>query len=363
MSSIERMKKKYLKDAERHMKDAIKYTEKSEYSHSAAEYESAASSFEFASDISSCDNALRLASEQRVKRAEQYTSQKFEPNLIGLAYKSAYQDLEKLKNKTDSDKEAADRLRGLAEDYLKSAVSEKTDMKDGLGPYASRQYKDITTDQSLRRVTKDESIKEEMDKKIVEDTQALYESNKRKYGIFAEAPLIGLAHGSELRRQSIDKGIAPTSEFVNIYETAKKSIERDEESKAYGNAAYRSLNLANEASERGYTDILNEMSSKALELYKKAEERAAKKGETREFCKIKEGEAKAYIFIGNAAEGQKAIEDAINAYKTEAQEYENKKKRLDAKLDLEDARALAVRYNMQEAADELSKRISELEGM
>ncbi len=355
----EKMEKKSLKYAEKYMEKAEEYANKLEHSYSARAYEDAASAFAAASDISSQDKALRLASKQHLMVAEQYINKNFKPNLIGFAYKSAYTNLEKVTNKTDSDLEEVIKTKKLAEEYLNKAVSNMPDQQSTIVPSMPGHSENIATYNALRRVTSGETLKETMEKKIVEDTIGQIESNKNEHGILASLPLGGFNQTSELRRKAINNDVMSASEFLRIYESAKKSILYDEKSKAYANAAYRSINLAIEASEKGFTDIADEMASKALELYANAEGRL-KKGDTKEYSKVKEGEAKVYSFMGKEAEKQKAIQDAIDAYEADAQRHVDKKKFIDAQIDLEFEHAIAVKYGINDAADKLSKRIAEL---
>ncbi|MCL5122426.1 MAG: hypothetical protein M1279_00440 [Candidatus Marsarchaeota archaeon] len=362
MSWVKKMENRSLKHAETYMKKAEEHANKLEYSYSARAYEDAASAFAAAPDTSSQDKALRLASKQHLMVAEQYINKNFKPNLIGFAYKSAYTNLEKLTNKTDSDLEEMTKAKKLAEEYLNKAVSNMSDQQSTIAPSMPGHSENIATYNALKRVTSNETVKGTMEKKIVEDTIGQIESNKNEHGILASLPLEGFNQTSDLRRKAINNGVMPASEFLSIYESAKKSILHDEKSKAYVNAAYRSINLAKEASEKGFTDIADEMSSKALELYTEAEGRL-KKGDTKEYSRIKEGEAKVYAFMGKDTEKQRAIQDAMDAYEAEAQMHMGKKKLIDAQIDLEFEHAIAVKYGINDAADKLSKRIAELKAM
>jgi HEPN domain-containing protein len=362
VSWAEKMERKSLKHAEKYMKKAEEYAIKLEHSYSARAYEDAASAFAAASDTSSQDKALRLASKQHLMVAEHYINKNFKFNLIGFAYKSACTDLEKLTNKTDLDLDGITKTKKLAEEYLNKAVSNMSGQQSTVAPSMPGHSENIATYNALKRVTNDKTVKESMEKKIAEDTIGQIESNKNEHGILASLPLGGFNQTSDLRRKAINYGVMPASEFLSVYESAMKSILYDEKSKAYVNAAYRSMNLAKEASEKGFTDIANEMASKALELYTEAEGRL-KKGNTKEYSKIKEGEAKAYAFMGKETEKQKAIQDAMDGYEVEAQWHLSKKKLIDAQIDLEFEHALAVKYGLNDAADKLNKRIVELKAM
>ncbi len=366
MASIEKIRRKYREAAESYMEKAEKFAgkddhSKDDHSYAARTYDTAAFNFMSANEPASYDKALRLASEQYATLAEQYKKEGFKPNLIGLAYKSAYQDIEKLTNKADSDKDNMEKLRALSEEYLKSAVSEGPDLHAREQSVIPGKSDNITTYNALEQVTKDESIKDSMDKKVVEETLAGVESNANKHGILSDTPLPGFTPTTEMLRRAIDKGIVQDSAFIDIYNNMKKKIMQEEGLKAYASAAHGSLSLAAEASEKGYPDIANEMASKALDLYKKAEDKV-KKHEIREFCSIKEGEAKVYLLIGKSVEAQKAIQDAVDLYMDEAQHHMGKKRWLDAQLDLEAAQVLASRYGMHELTDGLGLRIAELKG-
>ncbi|MGC8537761.1 MAG: hypothetical protein ACP5MZ_02125 [Candidatus Micrarchaeia archaeon] len=352
MSSIDRIKAKDASKAEKCIKIANKALKDGDHAVAARNFEQAARWYISSGNADRCDNLLRASAEQYKNAAERASSEGLQPNLIGIYYKDAARMLEKVSKKAQIDNDMITSFLKKAEQLLLRTISDSKESNSSeLTP--TQRAEIVHQYDSLGRVTSDETLKREAERKAIEEKMENLESNATIPKIFGIKPSFGL------QKEALENGALPKEEFMRVLDTAIKDIDKDVQLKMYALAAYKSLDMAKTAARNGYDETATSMAKRALDLYETAQ-KALNKGDYIGAARIYESKANVYEFLGQKDDADAAIKGAIQLYVLESETYSAKKKWQAAVPPLEHALKIAMAYNMDSIQSDLRANISRI---
>jgi hypothetical protein len=354
VSYIDRMKVKDAARAEKCIKAANKALKHDEYIIAARKFEEAARLCISSGDTDRCDKLSRASAAQYQNAAEKASSEGLQPNVIGIYYKDAARMLGKVNKKTQTDNEMITSFLKKSEQLLLRIISDSKE--SNAAEVTAAQRADIVHQyNSLSRVTDDEAIKREAERKATEEKMKNLMSNATIPKIFGIKPSFGL------EKEALDRGALPKEEFMGVLNTAIGEIDKDVNLKIYDMAAYKSLETAKLSARNGYDESAKDMAKRALELYTTAE-KMLKKDDYAGAAKINEGKANVYGFLNQKDEAEAAIKRSIELYISESKIYSSKRKWYAALPPLEHAQKLAQNYNLDSIHRGLSAMMSGIRG-